>query len=179
MSAFNEKGSVDSNWVEFYYFGGSPTRAELIADKSEMQLDEDITFSTWTDSYYVRIYMSIYDKDGHCVFGSFVPYSFDYTPLKPGEYSAYISAYTLNGTVDSNWVFFNVVSNTLIVSGDANGDTIIDLKDVVVIKRYLAGGWDVTLDSAAADVNHDGEVNLKDAVILRRYLAGGWGIKLA
>ena len=64
------------------------------------------------------------------------------------------------------------------ILGDADGDGEISLKDVVQITRYLAGGWDVTVDPAVADVNHDGEVNLKDAVILRRYLAGGWGIEL-
>ena len=64
------------------------------------------------------------------------------------------------------------------ILGDADGDGDIGLKDVVQITRYLAGGWDVTVDLAAADVNHDGEVNLKDAVILRRYLVGGWNVEL-
>ena len=65
------------------------------------------------------------------------------------------------------------------VLGDADGDGDIGLKDVVQITRYLAGGWDVTVDLVAADVNKDGEANLKDAVLLRRYLAGGWGVQLA
>ena len=64
-----------------------------------------------------------------------------------------------------------------IILGDADGDGDIGLKDVAQITRYLASGWDVTVDIAAADVNKDGVVNLKDAVILRRYLAGGWGVE--
>lgn len=62
--------------------------------------------------------------------------------------------------------------------GDANGDNVIDLKDVMVIRRFYAGGWDVTINEKAADVNHDGTVDLKDALIIRRYYAGGWDIEL-
>lgn len=64
-------------------------------------------------------------------------------------------------------------------SGDANGDGSIDLKDVVIMRRVLAGGWDITVDTAVCDVNGDGSFDLKDVVYLRRYLAGGWDIKLA
>ena len=31
------------------------------------------------------------------------------------------------------------------IAGDANGDKYVDLKDVVLLRRYLAGGWGVTL----------------------------------
>ncbi len=65
----------------------------------------------------------------------------------------------------------------VIVLGDASGDGVVDVRDVAVLRRYLAG-WHVTVDIAAADVNRDGEVNLKDVTVLRRYLAGGWGIVL-
>ncbi len=62
--------------------------------------------------------------------------------------------------------------------GDASEDGSVDLKDVTVITRWLAGGWDVTINETNADVNHDGEINLKDAVLIRRFLAGGWGVVL-
>ena len=61
--------------------------------------------------------------------------------------------------------------------GDVNGDSSVDLKDVTVMRRALAG-WNVTVISEAADVNKDGSFDLKDVVILRRYLAGGWGVEL-
>lgn len=63
-------------------------------------------------------------------------------------------------------------------SGDANGDDKIDLKDVIMIRKYYAG-WDVVINEKNADVNGDGTVDLKDVVILRRYIAGGWNIELA
>ncbi|MBQ7547744.1 MAG: RICIN domain-containing protein [Clostridia bacterium] len=78
---------------------------------------------------------------------------------------------TENQTLYAKW-------EKVFVIGDADGDGDIGLKDVVQISRYLAGGWDVTIDEAAADVNKDGVVNLKDAVLLRRYLAGGWDVVL-
>ena len=62
--------------------------------------------------------------------------------------------------------------------GDADGDGEISLKDVTRITRFLAGGWNITVDTAASDVNADGEVDLKDVVMIRRYLAGGWDIEL-
>ena len=62
--------------------------------------------------------------------------------------------------------------------GDVNADGSIDLKDVTVLRRHLAGGWNVTINEANSDVNRDGSIDLKDVTILRRYLAGGWGITL-
>ncbi|MBQ6945699.1 MAG: bacterial Ig-like domain-containing protein [Ruminococcus sp.] len=64
------------------------------------------------------------------------------------------------------------------VSGDANNDGAIDLKDVVIIRRYVAGGWDVEIDASNADVNADNTVDLKDVVLIRRYIAGGWDVEL-
>ena len=64
------------------------------------------------------------------------------------------------------------------MTGDVNCDGSIDLKDVAVLRRHLAGGWNVTISEANSDVNKDGSIDLKDVTILRRYLAGGWGITL-
>ncbi len=64
------------------------------------------------------------------------------------------------------------------ILGDADGDGDVGLMDVVQITRYLAGGWDITVDVTAADVNKDGKVDLRDVAVLRRYLAGGWGVVL-
>ena len=61
--------------------------------------------------------------------------------------------------------------------GDVNGDGAVNLKDAVMIRRYIAGGWNVEMNTAAADVNGDGTVNLKDVVTIRRYIAGGWNIE--
>ncbi len=66
--------------------------------------------------------------------------------------------------------------NTDILYGDADGDGVINAKDVTVLRRYLVGGWNVTVDLANADVDGDGTINVKDVMILRRFLAGGWDV---
>ena len=62
--------------------------------------------------------------------------------------------------------------------GDADEDGAVTLQDVVVITRWLADGWNVTINETNSDVNRDGEINLKDAVLIRRFLAGGWNVIL-
>ena len=60
--------------------------------------------------------------------------------------------------------------------GDMNRDGVVNPKDVVLLRRHIAGGYEQDVNAAAADVNADGTVNPKDVVILRRYIAGGYGI---
>ena len=62
--------------------------------------------------------------------------------------------------------------------GDANGDGEITVKDVVPIRRTIAGGYTVTMNADAADVNGDGQVTVKDVVPIRRFIAGGYGVEL-
>ena len=62
--------------------------------------------------------------------------------------------------------------------GDVNGDGKITQIDVTRIRKYLAGGWDVEIDEAAADVNGDGKITQIDVTRLRKYLAGGWDVIL-
>lgn len=64
------------------------------------------------------------------------------------------------------------------MAGDANIDGTVDLRDTVAVARFLAGGWNVTIDESNADVNGDKTVNLKDVVILRRYLANWSNVTL-
>ena len=63
--------------------------------------------------------------------------------------------------------------------GDVNKDNKINNKDIVLLQRYIAGGWDVELNEASADVNKDGTINNKDVVLLQRYIAGGWNVEIA
>lgn len=95
-----------------------------------------------------------------------------------------ILALTINkeDTFDENWKSVDLNSIDVVIhmgrSGDANEDGDINLQDVVLITRWLAGGWNVTVNQINADVNRDGFVDLKDVVIIRRFLAGGWGVEL-
>ena len=55
--------------------------------------------------------------------------------------------------------------------GDANGDGNVNMKDVLVLRKHLAG-IAVELNMAACDMNGDGNVNMKDVLVLRKQLAG-------
>ena len=56
-------------------------------------------------------------------------------------------------------------------------DGSVNLKDVVLLRRALAG-WDVTADPFNSDVDADGDADLADVVQITRCLAGGWGMQL-
>lgn len=58
--------------------------------------------------------------------------------------------------------------------GDVTGDGAVDARDIVIIRRYVAGGWDISYSMAMADVTNDGVVNARDVVKIRRSVAGGW-----
>lgn len=64
------------------------------------------------------------------------------------------------------------------VPGDANGDGMVDTKDVTYIRRFIVGGYNVTIDQVAADVNNDGAVDTKDVTLIRRFIVGGYGVEL-
>lgn len=56
--------------------------------------------------------------------------------------------------------------------GDVNDDGVVDVADVIVLRRYLAGGYEVVIDEFAADMDHDGYITVADVVLLRRFLVG-------
>ena len=60
-----------------------------------------------------------------------------------------------------------------IILGDANGDTVVDTRDAVVILKLAAGMTTLTEEQAkAADVNHDGIADTRDVVIILKFMAG-------
>lgn len=64
------------------------------------------------------------------------------------------------------------------IPGDLNDDGIVNTKDTRLIRQYIAGGYNITINEAAADVNDDGVINTKDTRLIRQYIAGGYGVKL-
>ena len=78
--------------------------------------------------------------------------------------------YAVNATVTGDAPSYRV--------GDTNGDGDISVKDVVPIRRHIAGGYTVEMNEAAADVNGDGSISVKDVVPIRRFIAGGYGVEL-
>lgn len=85
---------------------------------------------------------------------------------------------------DMNAVKFLTVDGTITISdvllGDVNDDGKVNLRDGMVLQRYIArwsGYTAETINMAAADVNADGKVNLRDGMILQRHIAKWNGYK--
>lgn len=85
-------------------------------------------------------------------------------------------AYTLMG----DEVAFTVADGSITVSdqiyGDATGDGIVNGRDVLLLRRYMANyNYDTGSSSVAAypgaDANGDGVINGRDVLLLRRYMA--------
>jgi len=62
--------------------------------------------------------------------------------------------------------------------GDINEDGTVDLKDVTILRRFVAEWEGVTISAANSDVDGDGEIDLKDVTVLRRYVAEWEGVVL-
>ena len=59
------------------------------------------------------------------------------------------------------------------VYGDATGDSIVNVADVIYLLNYLFSGGDSPSPLASVDVNYDCIVNIGDAVYLVNYVFGG------
>lgn len=70
-----------------------------------------------------------------------------------------------------------IISVINFIPGDVNDDGTVNGKDVTLVRRFNAGGYDISINEDAANVNDDGTVNGKDVTILRRYIAGGYDVK--
>lgn len=55
--------------------------------------------------------------------------------------------------------------------GDATGDGAVNMKDVLAVRKFVAG-LTSEIDVAAADTNGDGRVNMKDVLNVRKIVAG-------
>ena len=62
--------------------------------------------------------------------------------------------------------------------GDVNDDTIVDVRDVISLRRHIAGGYNIVVNTNAVDINKDSTIDVRDVITLRRFIAGGYGIEL-
>ena len=64
-------------------------------------------------------------------------------------------------------------SHGTFAKGDVNGDGDVNMKDVLFLRKIVAGIVAPTpAEAARADVNGDGDVNMKDVLLLRKIVAG-------
>ena len=57
------------------------------------------------------------------------------------------------------------------IYGDADGDGSVTMKDVLLLRKHIAG-LSATVDSVAADVNGDNSIDMKDVLLMRKFIAG-------
>ena len=99
----------------------------------------------------------------------------DATFTSGNNVSDYVTA-TINYNSSSSGDGGNTDSE--VIPGDMNGDTIVNAKDVTALRRYLSVGWELAINMDLIDVNDDGNVNAKDVSELRRFVSTGWEIDL-
>ena len=61
--------------------------------------------------------------------------------------------------------------------GDINTDGEIDIRDALLLQKYLLGITPNSFNQESADVNDDSEIDLRDLLSIKKYLVG-WDIKL-
>ena len=123
-------------------------------------------------------------RQNHTEDGVLATFTFEVLADAPLGATPITISYTPSSTfnMDLDEVGFALTSGSVEVidrlPGDVNDDGEVNLKDVVVLSRYLSGGWGVTINESNADVNGDQRLDLKDTVLLKRYLSGGWNVEL-
>lgn len=93
---------------------------------------------------------------------------FYFTTCDSGE--TYFDKSIGSGVIRIDNIYATGLKEQPVVPGDANGDGVTDLLDLIRIKKYLAGT--VSEISAGADMNSNGIVNNFDMVCLRKLLLG-------
>ncbi|MGB2769623.1 MAG: dockerin type I repeat-containing protein [Candidatus Zixiibacteriota bacterium] len=83
-----------------------------------------------------------------------------------------IDLVTSNDYTDDITILFNL-TNTYYVAGDANGDGLVDVGDVIYLINYLYKGGTPPDPLWVGDVNCDEIVNVGDIVFLVSYLYKG------
>ena len=81
-----------------------------------------------------------------------------------------------SGVCDADCNICGAVREVPYISGDANGDGKVNVRDLALMERYL-NKWDVEIALDACDVTGDGKINVRDPAHLERYL-NGWDVTL-
>ena len=50
------------------------------------------------------------------------------------------------------------------MTGDLNGDSSVDMRDLLMLRRWFAGGYGVVLDEEDADLDHDGSATVISSI---------------
>jgi hypothetical protein len=97
-------------------------------------------------------------------------YTFTTASLADGEHTVYVRA---TDSADNTTAEVDYASDSFTIQpvspGDANGDGIIDVRDITRVERAIA---DLDPDTSGADANQDGMINVLDITRIERIIAG-------
>lgn len=151
----NLPGSLTSNIEQLGNYTGLEYVTAVWSNASDYSEDGDLFYITF------RVYSTIKK-------GTYIPINISSTGNIVNQEYEEITALLKNGSVIIDFIY-----------GDIYGDGVLDNKDLVRMRQYLAD-WDITLteeEKKAADVYADGTINNKDLVRLSQYFAG-WNVRL-
>jgi hypothetical protein len=161
--------------ASFYQAGdyAVPTApSSIVADDLDGDGDRDLAVASQDNSVTVLL------NDGSANFQHQAPFDYGtgWSPLwltgADFDGDGDIDLVTSNYYTDDITILFNL-TNTYYTSGDANGDGLVDVGDVIYLINYLYKGGAAPDPLWVGDVNCDGQVNLGDVVYLINYLFKG------
>ena len=169
FSVYNGSGSIDTERVSFKIYDSAPSISVLSANKTEITVGEEITFTASSDCA-TGYTMGIDDVNGRYLTPDMnngeLTLSFD----KPGNYSAYVTSYNSIGYCDSQRIEFSVYSAKP-VSGDCNNDGELNVADVILLQKWLLAVPDTHFENwKAADMCEDDRLDVFDLCLMKRKL---------
>ena len=91
-----------------------------------------------------------------------------------GAGNVYVTGWSYEGSgTDFDYATIKYIQSSPFLRGDANGDGVININDVVFLINYLFIGGPAPQPLQAGDANSDGVVNINDVVYLINYLFVG------
>lgn len=78
---------------------------------------------------------------------------------------------TILAVIEIDFIIPMVASIPDVLLGDVDGNGVVDDRDVLLLRLFIAG-HDVDINLVAADVNGDGNITDVDVLLIRLYLAG-------
>ena len=137
MTAYSSPDYADSNWV--YWKVYDKTTAELNIDRENTIVGSPIEFTLGGDNCG-RFTIGIYKNGERIKTETIESYSYSFTPTEPGDYSAYMTAFSKHiEYADSNWVYWTVSDPIINIS----------IKDLPSKTNYFVGD---TLDESGLEL---------------------------
>ena len=99
---------------------------------------------------------------------------FDQSGIEVDAGAILCSGYVIKLIIDGNIVDEAMV----IITGDLDGNGVLNSKDVTMLRRLYAGGWENDVYTAAFDTDGNGIFEGRDVCRLKRYISEGWDVTI-